>query len=175
MPRTARFLTPVTLAAVLLAGCTPSTPMPAPPPTPDATPVFTSDEEALAAAEEAYGKYLALADTILSEGGNDPERLLDAVSRDVYANEAPGFERIANNGWRGTGKTAFTISLQRYDDPQVVAYVCEDVSATDLLDSSGVSVVKPGRLAIVPFEVEFDGGDHMLIVRKDMWDGGGAC
>jgi hypothetical protein len=55
MRRTARLPLPLLLITLVLAGCTQPDPMPTPPPTPSASPVFASDEEALAAAEEAYG------------------------------------------------------------------------------------------------------------------------
>ena len=72
MRRTARLLPLAVLGAALLAGCLPTDPPVTPPPTSDLEPVFASDEEALAAAEEAYGAYLAAADEILSSGGADP-------------------------------------------------------------------------------------------------------
>lgn len=175
MRRTTRLLAPPLLAALLLAGCTPSDPMPTPPPTSDAAPIFATDEEALAAAEEAYGKYLATADNILSDGGADPERLLEHVSPSLYDEERVGFERIMAKGWRGVGKTTFQLTLQRYDERQVIAYSCDDVSATDLVDQSGTSVVKEGRIERVPFEVEFDPRDGMRILSKAVWDGGGVC
>ena len=42
---------------LLLTGCSLASPEVAPTPTPSATPVFASEEEALAAAEEAYAAY----------------------------------------------------------------------------------------------------------------------
>jgi hypothetical protein len=175
MRRTASLPLPLLLTALLLAGCTDPSPMPTPPSTPSQTPVFASDEEALAAAEEAYGEYLATADAILNEGGANPERLLQFVSDDVYADEKPGLERVADLGWHGTGQTTFTLTLQQYDEARVVAYSCDDVSATDLRDGSDQSVVRPGRMTRVPFEVQFDVADNMRILKKDVWDGGGIC
>ncbi len=174
MRRSPRLVAPTLLAAVLLTGCLAPDPVPTPPPT-DAAPVFASDEEALAAAEEAYGRYLAVVDAIFSEGGASPERLLAHVSEDVYEQELPGFERIASNGWRGTGSTSFALTLQSFDDATVVVYSCDDVSSTDLLDASGRSIVKEGRLEHVPFEVVFDPADEMRIVGRQVWEGSGVC
>jgi len=175
MPRTARLLAPVTLAAALLAGCTSTTPMPTPPPSPDATPVFASDEEALAAAEEAYGKYLAVVDAILSDGGRDPERLLDVVSDEVYERELEGFKTYESKGWRQIGTRTFSLTLQRYDSGSVVVYSCDDVSATDVVDSSGTSIVSPDRQETYAFEVEFLHETTLILDRKELWDGGAVC
>ena len=67
-------------SALVLTGCT------APPPhtvavsSPTATPVFASDEEALAAAVEAYEKYLAVSDQIAQEGGAGADSFADVVT-----------------------------------------------------------------------------------------------
>ena len=65
----------VGLLALVLAGCAPDVPAIQVPPTPTVTPLFASDEEALAAAEEAYAAYLAMSDEITSDGGERPERI----------------------------------------------------------------------------------------------------
>lgn len=163
------------LGALVLTGCATPTPMPTAPPAPSDSPVFASDEEALAAAEEAYGRYSRVADQILVDGGADPERLKEFVSDEIYATEEPGFLRFASKGWHGVGETYFTLTLQHYDDRQVVVYSCDDVSETDVLDSAGVSVVKPDRTTLIPFEVTFDVEDSMRIVGSDVWTGGGVC
>jgi len=176
MPRTARLLTPVTLAALLLAGCTPSTPMPAPPPTPDATPVFASDEEALAAAEEAYGKYLATVDAIFADGGLNPERLLDVASRAQYETELSGFKEMENGRLKGTGHATFELSLQSYRPTtgEVVVYSCDDISGTDIITADGTSVVSPERPTRIPYEVRFV-GDPLIVDSRNVWDGSGVC
>src|SRR5689334_7391674 len=139
MRRTTRLLAPPLLAALLLAGCTPSDPMPTPPPTSDAAPVFATDEEALAAAEEAYGKYIATVDAILADGGQNPERLEPLVDDSLYQRELDGFAEFAAAGWRGTGARTFQLTLQRYEGHEVSLYSCEDLSGTDVVDSTGAS------------------------------------
>lgn len=175
MRRTTRLLAPPLLAALLLAGCTPSDPMPTPPPTSDAAPVFATDEEALAAAEEAYGKYLATVDAILADGGQNPERLEPLVAPAIYSSELEGYKDLASRGLRGVGESSATLQIQRYDASSLVAYVCEDISSTDVVDSSGTSVVKSGRPTLLPYEVTFDLADSLRILEKQRWDGGGVC
>jgi hypothetical protein len=174
MRRTARLPLPLLLIALVLAGCTPSEPMPTPPPTPSTAPVFASDEEALAAAEEAYGEYSAAVDAVINDGGVAPERIEPLVSSDIYEQEVAGYRDLAANGWHGTGTTTFDLQLQRYDDSVVTVYACDDVGGTDIVDSSGNSVVKDGRASVIPYEVDFDVKDSMRIVRKEIW-GGEIC
>ncbi|MFT4284557.1 MAG: hypothetical protein QM598_06970 [Protaetiibacter sp.] len=175
MRRTPRLLAPPLLAALLLGGCTTPDPTPTPPHTTDAAPVFASDEEALAAAEEAYGKYIATVDAILNDGGASPERLEPLVSAEIYANEVTGFAEIAENGWRGKGATQANLSLQKYDKSELTSYVCEDISGTDILDGDGKSVVKPNRQTLLPYVVTFDLHDHLRILEKERWDGSSVC
>lgn len=175
MRRTARLPLPLLLIALLLAGCTDPNPMPTPPPTPSTTPVFASDEEALAAAEEAYGKYLAAADEVIRSGGEGAEIVQPFLSAELYERDRKSFEQFIENGWTGVGKTTFSLSLQRIDENAVVTYACDDFSQTDVLDRAGNSVVSPDRVTRVPYEVEFAVDDHMRIVRKDLWGGDGIC
>src|SRR5690606_919779 len=96
MRRTARLPLPLLLITLVLAGCTQPDPMPTPPPTPSAAPVFASDEEALAAAEEAYGKYLETVDAILADGGSNAERLKPLVTSALFEHEREGFATYAS-------------------------------------------------------------------------------
>lgn len=173
MRRTARLPLALLLAGLTLGGCATPTPMPTVPPA-TAEPVFASDEEALAAAEEAYGAYMAAADAVINDGGAAPERIQPFVSEELFGQELGGYQILLENGWRGTGTSTFSLTLQRFDDDEVVVYACDDVSATDVVDASGNSVIRAGRASIVPYEVELDPHDSMRIVRKELW-GAGAC
>jgi hypothetical protein len=175
MRRTARLPLPLLLIALVLAGCTPSEPMPTPPPTPSTAPVFASEEEALAAAEEAYGKYMATSDEIIREGGDDPERLRPLVSQEIYEREAAGFSVLQERGIHGTGATTFVLALQSFDDDQLTVYACNDYSSTDVVDSSGKSVLQDDRQVLKPFEVRFDPQDSLRLIAMDSWEGSGVC
>ncbi len=162
---------------LLLTGCSAASPEAAPStPSPSATPVFASEEEALAAAEEAYAAYVAVSNQVFSEGGINPERLNSVATGDFLADEMAGFERILANGWRSTGLTAFRdVVLQRYSPGSstdiVGVYVCEDVSGVDVLDSSGASVVSPSRPETTVMQVTFDLGDEnaLLVSSREAW------
>ena len=174
------------LATLLLSGCLPSAPVVTPEPLPTSTPVFASDEMALAAATEAYRAYLAMSDQILIDGGSRPERI-EAVSTIGWAKkQMPGFREATDKGLRSTGGTTFdTVSLQRYDagSPDgvdiVQVYLCIDVSAVNVFDSSGASVVKstrPGRSAVeVSFDSASEGARKLLVASVDPWPGTDFC
>lgn len=171
MRRTARLPLPLLLITLVLTGCTQPDPMPTPPPTPSSAPVFASDEDALAAAEEAYGKYSAAADAIINDGGSDPQRLKPFVSSEIYEQEVAAYQDLVTNDWHGVGMTTFTLELQQYDDDAVVVYACDDVSGTDIVDAEGNSVVNVDGATRSRYEVEFAVGDDMRIIRKELWSG----
>ncbi len=176
MRRTPRLLAATLLAVLVLTGCTtPASPTP-PPPSPEPTPVFASDEEALAAAEKAYAAYIATVDAILRDGGSSPERLQPLVAADLYERELAGFEEMSSKGWRGVGQRTFELTLQQYSNLDIVVYSCENVSATDVVDSSGTSVVSGDRPDTYLFEVGIsDESGRWLISSKEVWQGDSAC
>jgi len=174
------------VVALTLVACVPDDEPVRPDPSPTAEPIFASDEEALAAAEEAYAAYLAVSDQILQDGGLEPDRLLHVATEKLYADAIGGFDKFASNGWRAVGSTAFdSLQLQSYDasappgEPLVVIYACVDLSGIDVIDSSGVSVVSATRVSRSPYQVALtlvDVDDPDLLVAGDEpWDGGDYC
>lgn len=171
---------------LLLAGCVPGEPVITPEPDPDATPVFASDEEALAAATEAYAKYLEVSDQILSEGGENPERL-DAVATPAWQKlQLEGYAKAKANGLHSVGSTAFdSLTLEAYDpgavngEGLVRAYVCIDVSGVDVLNVEGESVVSTERPGRSPAELVFDwvNGDspRLVVAEIEAWGGRDFC
>lgn len=176
MRRTAHLSAALLLTALVLTGCTTPTPMPTAPPEPSTAPVFASDEEALAAAEEAYGRFLAVVDQIFADGGEEPERLLEVASKAQYESEVSGFLRMQSDGVHGTGQATFTLILQSFDAHrgEVTVYSCDDISGTDIVDSSGVSVVSGGRDDLIPYEVRLT-GDPLIVDERTLWRGSGIC
>ena len=174
------------VATFALAGCVPTpTPMPSTRAATDA-PVFASDEEALAAATEAYAAYLKVSDQILKDGGSDPERIREYVSDELAMVEMKSYTDAQTKGLRSTGGSQFsnmtiqTINGSRGNELGIVTvYLCSDVSAVDVLDASGNSVVSPNRPDRTPFEVTFDlvstDPTRLLVGSADVWDGSGIC
>jgi hypothetical protein len=174
----------VTVAGILLlAGCGGGDPIPTLPPTPSSTPIFASEEDALAAAEEAYAAYLAAWDRIASEGGVDPERIAAFTTGDFFESELEGLETFRDNQWRTIGQSVLhSANLQFADltgnDPTpVAAYVCVDVSAVDVRDESGASVVSPDRPALQAFEVFFAVSDAggLVPAASNPWEPESIC
>jgi len=175
----------VLVGALSASGCASEAPAADPTPTPRATPLFASDEEALAAAEEAYAAYLAVTDEIFADGGNDVAALSTVATGKQLSDDTAGFFEIRERGYRSVGSTSFTeIELQQYeadaDALQSVAtvYLCEDVSKIDVFDGGGVSVVQPDRPDRTKFEVTFDRSGSssagLLVASREVW-AGGAC
>lgn len=167
-----------------LTACLGSDPTLVPDPEPTTTPVFASDEEALAAAEEAYAAYIAVSDQILIDGGTNPERLLEVATQEVYDSELEGFERRSQEGLRSVGHTIIaSTKLQTHESAGelvlVVLYVCIDVSGVDVVDAAGASVVSPGRPTKLPFEATFDVDDQsaatLILSGHEFWEGANFC
>ena len=185
--RTSFRLAAVTLVFAVglsLGGCAPDAPAPKPTASPSATPLFATDEEALAAAEEAYAAYQAMSDAILVDGGEDPERLLNVATEAVYKTQLEGYKSAASKGWVSTGGTTIdTVSLVRYDPlsitETVTVYACIDVSDVDVVDRAGNSVVSESRPDRTPVESTFDvdaAASSGLIFSGEMtWSGENFC
>ena len=137
----------VTLAlAMVVTFATGCQPEPAPSPT---GPVFATEEEAFAAAEETYRAYV---DALNQVDLSDPETF-EAVyawtTGQAIAGERKSLTRMHADGWMVDGDTVVTkVNLVEFDetDPAVVVlHVCTDVSDVAVTDSSGNSVVAPNR------------------------------
>jgi len=176
-------LVPVAAALTLmLAACTSPAPEPTPTSSPVATPVFASDEEALTAAEKAYADYLAVSDEIAQDGGADPERLRDVATGMALSDGLADAQRYSDAGYRGVGRSTFDgIRLQSRPlgtPTQVRAYLCLDVSNTEIVDESGATVVATPDAPRTPLEVSFEiaeEGRDLLVSDSALWDGAGVC
>jgi len=168
------------LVAVSLSGCfVQETPDATSSPVPSQTPVFATEEEALAAATEAYEKYLKVVDSIFADGGADPERLLDVATLGQYEKELSGYRELASKRLYGVGKSRIESPMMQYFDSStsnVVIYVCLDISATDIRDANGVSTVKPNRVDRYTSEVSLESDGSSLLVASDVpWGGESVC
>jgi len=165
------------VTTVMLGGCVPTEPGAGPTPEPSSTPVFASEEEALAAAEEAYAAYLAVSDAIFMEGGADPERLSEVATGAFLDAAVAGFHETQAEGLRSTGGTVFrNVTLQMYSPESVPfgvvgVYVCEDITAVDVVNASGQSVVSPDRPNNTLFQAVFDLGSdgRLLLSSREVW------
>ena len=132
----------------------------------------TPEESAASAAEVAVGDYYALTDLLLQDDAVSLDRLKEvAISTQLSAQK--NFlmtERAAGTQQRGDTKIAETkvqsVSLDNSDPkagrvPSVTIDVCWDVSAVDVVDASGKSMVPADRP---------DRGWTRLTVANYTWD-----
>lgn len=170
-------------AATVLSGCVGAKPQATGSPSPRATPVFASEEEALAAATEAYAAYVRVSDEVFADGGANPERMESVAIGDQLATDLAGLGKAKSMNVRSTGGTTFQpLQLQQYDENSakgrsiVVAYLCEDVSMVDVVDQQGVSIVSSSRPNVVSYEVRFDMNNDkpksLLVSGKEPWSSG---
>lgn len=141
-----------------LTGCVDADPLPTVPPTPTSTPIFASEEEALAAAETAYAAYNEMSGLIASEGGTGPDRITDLVTEERLSDELRGFETLREADLRLVGNTTVEVlELQRYEEfdgnAEVVFYACWDASESRVVDAAGQDVTPAGRRDRLVLEV----------------------
>ena len=172
------------LATLLLSGCLPSTPVVTPEPLPSSTPVFASDEMALAAATEAYRAYLAMSDEITADGGANPERISKFVGSEMLDKQIAQYAPFQERDLSTSGASSFdTMSVEQVDDRgdgsvEVTTYVCLDVSRVRILDAVGADVTSGDRVNRLPLEVSFasrDQSGRLLIAQSDSWRGTNFC
>ena len=153
-----------------------------PGPDPSVTPVFASDEDALAAAEELYGRYLEVANALGQSGWRDTTRLTDVTTGRALEDELKNAEDFVLKGYVQTGESTFdTVSIQQIEDQgrshvSITVYLCLDVSQVDVVDKSGESVVSSSRPDRQALEVEMNDGDEKLkVTRSEAWSGANFC
>jgi hypothetical protein len=170
----------VTVAGMLLlAGCGGGDPIPTLPPTPTATPIFASEEEAFAAAEDAYAAYREMSDRISAEGGASPERITAFVTETRLTDELRGFATLREAGLRIEGEASFEVlSVQKYEelgiDAEVVFYACSDLSGSRVLDETGRDVTPTDRQDRLMLEVVLrtvNGALPLLLESDNVWPG----
>lgn len=181
-PRSRTAVAIATLALLALTGCQPDGPTVEPEPTSSVPPVFASDEEALAAAEEAYGKYLAVSNTISADGGRKPERI-DAFLGDELREDAHDtFALYLDRGIRTVGLSTFdSLELQQLEDRgdgtgNIRLYLCLDASGVRIVDSNNDDVT-PYRPERLPLEIAFEVGPQsdLTLTESDTWTGDDFC
>lgn len=182
-PRT--YLLALTLAAALLAsGCTTEPPVPVATTTPKAPPIFATEDEALAAAEEFYAEYSEVSNEILRDGGSDPDRIVRFLHPDLLREVLDGYEGYRDKRQRMEGSIGFdSLRIQKVMDdregPAVIrAYMCGDVTAARLVDQRDVDVTPKERPDRVPLEIEFktvDRTSELLLSSSEAWEGEDFC
>lgn len=164
-------------ATTVLAGCTSEPAEPVASPTPSETPLFASDEEALAAAEEAYTAYLEVSDALLADPSLDLDALQAVAVGDAVVTTQAGIEELRAAGLRAIGRRAISsLEMQSRTDADVIVHACEDASGVDVRNAENVSVVSPDRNPLTPFEVALSLETGALrVATREFWDVPGIC
>lgn len=171
----------VTIAGMLLlAGCGGGDPIPTLPPTPSATPIFASEEEALAAAEDAYAAYQAAVDLALQT--LDSSGLEDVATGAALETAIGSVEEFDQSGRHQVGSTQVRsiapvdLSSMLEGDATDIAqiYACIDLSKVSVVAADGDVAQSP--LAILPMIVGLTwGGGRLLVAEEEVWDGSNFC
>jgi hypothetical protein len=172
---------------IMLTGCAqpePDTTDAAPTAIP-ATPAFASEEEALAAAEQAYDAYLLASDSAADQDNDSQAYFLSLSTGSVHKEDAISIELFETQQWQQTGTVTFdSMRLQssaqtNLDAWEIRVYACLDVSQTDVLDSQGLSTIPSDRPLRMPLEISFvtlpNNPDTLLISESTVWSGTNFC
>ncbi|MEJ6555308.1 hypothetical protein PQI51_09790 [Microbacterium esteraromaticum] len=144
------------LLIAMLSACTPEA---KPTPEPTKTAAFATDEEAFAAAEETYRAFVKAQNSIDLTDEATFEPVYDLTVDDAYIAIRESLTQLQAQGvtMSGASKVASVKPLAA-DLPagKVSMHVCVDVSATDLVDSEGESVVPANRADVQSLLVDFE-------------------
>ena len=171
------------IALLLTGGVGASVPTPTPTPT-DVTiaPIFATDEEALAAAEVAYDRFLEASAAVTSTGGTDLSPLNGiaiGAAQDAQLESAAAY---VEDNLHSTGRREFTTYRLQSNEADmargaiVTLYVCDDLRGLDVVDANGVSVVSPDRVVDVPYRVVVEGqAESLKVSEKELWERDNFC
>jgi hypothetical protein len=144
--------------------------------------VFASDEEALAAAEEAYQRYLDVTNKVGSAGWFDTDPLREVERGTALQDELSTVEAFRTKGYKQIGLITFdSVTLQRAEaslpgQVLITVYLCLDVTDVDLVDTDGQSVIGPDRPDRQGIEADIDDVEQSLKVsRSEPWSGASFC
>lgn len=172
--------------AVALAGCAaPAEPASEPTPTKTAVaPIFTSDEEALAAVDAALTRFFDVVGDVGEDGGDDAERVLSVTTGPAADEHLEYLQTLSAEQLTVQGRSTFdSVRLvERYQNDAratAVAYYCVDSSSTRLLDSNGDDVTPSGRRERTPLTGTFVSREaaspDLVLSEVTAWDGSDFC
>lgn len=173
----------VALTLATLGGCVASpAPLPASRPPSVATeqhdtPLFSTDNEALIAATDAYARYMRVSDEILARGGIHPGRLRQVATGQALSQREKDFSTYSKRQWRTSGDTMFdSMRVQARSAFTVTVYVCEDVSNVAVVDALGVSLLSTDDETRTPFVAQLvQRGQRLVLASKTRWTGNDFC
>jgi hypothetical protein len=157
------------LTAVVMSGCG------APAPTP--TPTALSEAEAYAAAEATYRAYVDALNRVDLSDPTTFDAVFAMTSDELNSTDRQQFSQMHADGTSAVGDVGvFKVSPLDWDVTSSRAQlgVCLDVSRTDIVDRSGVSLLDPNRPKVQAvlaslFFAEV-GSQHATVSSLESWD-----
>ena len=136
---------------------------------PTDAPLFASDAEALAAAEEVYREYLRVSSEIDTSAGVDD--LAPFVTATWLSNERKSRDDFESRGVHTEGQAGVRwVELQSREADAVSVYVCLDLATTRLVDVDGVDVTPNDRGSEGLLLVRLKAPDqHLLVDWSELW------
>lgn len=143
-------------------------------------PIFASDEEALAAAVEAYKAYSDMSALISAEGGVDPDRIRPFVSDAIAPTYIEEFESIAEAKIRSRGEARiYGARLAERSGNEVSAYLCRDYSNVRIFDAEGTDITSPSRPSVSASLARFapaeDDTSRLILMGSEEWEDTSFC
>lgn len=147
-------------------------------------PIFASDEEALAAAVEAYEAYAAASTRVANSGGEGSESISPLVGPEFDAVVQEEFAALRESKLRLAGEALhYNEQLQdvRLENGQasVEMLICRDISGTRLVRSDGEDVTPEGRDLIqasrVDLATDAPGSATLIVVGAERLEGEEGC
>lgn len=160
--------------ALCLVGCSESSPPIDPAPSSNTADAALN----IKSGGDAYERFLAASDVVLSEGGAEADRMALVAEGEALEKSLTDAREFAQAGLRLVGSTTFdSIKLQQASSDSIAFYVCDDVSQTDLLDVSGTSLVKPDRATRSPWLItaKLSTDEKLRVSKKELWSGENFC
>lgn len=170
----------VLVGMLALTGCVGGERLPTLPPTPTSTPIFASEEEALAAAEAAYAAYQAAVDFALQT--LDPSGLSAVATGEALSTALASVESFQAAGKRQIGlisvdsvrPTDLSALTEGGRDDVAQIYACLDLSQVTVVNSAGeISQSSVLRIPMIA-GVRWD-GSALLVAEEEVWDGSDFC
>ncbi|MER3389136.1 MAG: hypothetical protein RJQ01_03805 [Microcella sp.] len=170
------------LLVLAVVGCTPTTVLPPAGAPSEEAPLFASDEEALAAATEAYEEFLAALDAVLADPSGSQSTLERLASGDALLEAQDSIESFRERRWRLLGsRQVLNSTLQQVNHlsgiAEVSIYVCETTEGTDVIDEGGESQVADEREELTSFELilRFEEPETGVLHTRSLWPSEEIC
>jgi hypothetical protein len=180
--------TVVTVAIALvvtLTACTESARIPDADPSSEVAPLFASDDEALAAALDAYQSYIVVTNAVSASQDADTSLLSEVAVPSHVDTLSESIESLRAAGLRTEGQAVLeAISLQQTfeeanGDVTVVIYACLDLTNLRVVDAQGIDQTPPDREDLVGLEVELwainDLAPYLKVAASEAWTDGDLC